>query len=95
MKVKIMRERLHEAIDLANDEKIIATFRSIPLEISRSKHLSLSEIRELVKDAEKGFSGSSSSSEVEEELEDMIKDAHRSFFALLKKKHESGEAAGT
>lgn len=89
MKVKTMRERLHEAIDLANDERIIATFRSIPLEISRSKHLSLSEIRELIKDAEKEFSGSSSS----EDLEDMLKDAHKSFFALLRKKHENGEAA--
>ncbi|SIO42609.1 hypothetical protein [Chitinophaga niabensis] len=89
MKVKTMRERLHEAIDLANDEKIIATFRSIPLEISRSKHLSLSEIRELIKDAEKEFSGSSSS----EDLEDMLKDAHRSFFALLRKKHENSEGA--
>lgn len=89
MKVKTMRERLHEAIDLANDEKIIATFRSIPLEISRSKHLSLSEIRELVKDAEKEFSGSSSS----EDLEDMLKDAHRSFFALLRKKQENNEGA--
>lgn len=89
MKVKTMRERLHEAIDLANDERIIATFRSIPLEISRSKHLSLSEIRELIKDAEKEFSGSSSS----EDLEDMLKDAHKSFFALLRKQQESGEAA--
>lgn len=91
MKVKTMRERLHEAIDLANDERIIATFRTIPLEISRSKHLSLLQIRELVKDAEKEFSGASSA----EDLEDMLKDAHRTFFALLKKRPEHSEGAAT
>lgn len=85
MKVKLMRERLHEAIELANDEKIIAAFRSIPLEISRSKHLSLLQIRELVKDAEEEFNGSS-----EEDME-LLKNAHRTFFAVLRKKSGGSE----
>lgn len=47
-----MRERLHEAIDLATDEKIIQQFNMTTLEISKSKYLTLEEIRELVSDAE-------------------------------------------
>lgn len=91
MKVKLMRERLHEAIDLANDEKIIAAFRTIPLEISRSKHLSLLQIRELVKDAEEELTGFSS----EEDMEEVLKNAHRTFFAVLRKKSGSSEAPAT
>ncbi|MRG49086.1 hypothetical protein GFS24_28510 [Chitinophaga sp. SYP-B3965] len=91
MKVKLMRERLHEAIDLANEERIIATFRSIPLEISRSKYLSLLQIRELVKDAEEEFSGSSS----EEDMEEVLKSAHRTFFAVLRKKSGASETPAT
>lgn len=52
MKVSVMRERLHEAIDLATDEKIIQQFNMVTLEISRSAHLTLEEIRELIRDAE-------------------------------------------
>lgn len=47
-----MRERLHEAIDLATDEKVIQQFNMTTLEISKSKYLTLEEIRELISDAE-------------------------------------------
>lgn len=88
MKIKTMRDRLHEAIDLANDEKIIATFRSTPLEISRSKHLTLSQIRELIKNAEEELGDISS----DDEVEAMLKNAHRSFFAIIRKKGGNSEA---
>lgn len=89
MKIKTMRERLHEAIDLANDEKIIAEFRSTPLEISRSKHLTLSQIRDLIKNAEGEFNDASS----DDEIAAMLKNAHRTFFAIIKKKGGSSEPA--
>lgn len=91
MKIKTMRERLHEAIDLANDEKIIAEFRSTPLEISRSKHLTLSEIRELVKNAEEKLSGEPFPSD--DEVEAVLKNAHRSFFTFIQKMSEKKETA--
>lgn len=52
MKVSVMRERLHEAIDLATDEKVIQQFNMTVLEVSRSKHLTLEEIRVLISEAE-------------------------------------------
>lgn len=89
MKVKTMRERLHEAIDLANDEKIIAAFRSTPLEISRSKHLTLVQIQELIKDAEEEMSGTSPAAPSDEELDDL----HKTFFAVIRRKKRNNEEA--
>lgn len=52
MKVSTMRNRLHEAIRFASDEKIRSLFDTIPLEISRSELLTLEQVREVIGDAE-------------------------------------------
>lgn len=52
MKVSTMRNRLHEAINLAADEKVRYLFEFFPLEVGRSEWLTLEQEREVVKDAE-------------------------------------------
>lgn len=52
MKISTMRSRLHEGIRLASDEKIRLLFHFIPLEISRSEHLTLEQMRQAVREAE-------------------------------------------
>jgi hypothetical protein len=52
MKITTMRNRLHEAISLAPDEKIRLLFESLPVEISRSEFFTLEQIREVLGDAE-------------------------------------------
>ncbi|AWO01785.1 hypothetical protein DLD77_08795 [Chitinophaga alhagiae] len=52
MKISTMRSRLHEGIRLASDEKIRLLFHIIPLEISRSEHLTLEQMRQAVREAE-------------------------------------------
>lgn len=66
-----MRERLHEAIDLATDEKVIQQFHMTTLEISKSEYLTLEEVRELISDAE----ASAESGPSDEMLDELIAQA--------------------
>lgn len=80
MEISVMRERLHEAIDLAEDEKIIIVFKTTPLEISRSEQFTLEELRDIIEDAEEVVR----KYPTEEELEEMFQQAHKAFLALLR-----------
>ncbi|GEP95416.1 hypothetical protein CCY01nite_16760 [Chitinophaga cymbidii] len=75
-----MRERLHEAIDLATDEKVIQQFHMTTLEISKSEYLTLEEVRELISDAE----ASAESGPSDEMLDELIAQARAAVEVMQK-----------
>ena len=90
MKVSVMRERLHEAIDLATDEKVIQQFNMTVLEVSRSKHLTLEEIRALISEAEEEAENGPS----DELLDSMIEHTKMTLDTMQRIRNTRDAAAG-